>query len=449
MGEIWDDILSSKKEQEALSEAINADKERCTTEHKQRHPVACAECWPRIINRMRDRYLNSSTKEWFSGRRAFLQELDTMFAEAREHKITIDAIDQRIKAEKLEWVRDKLKALGLASATDRPEEVKALLNDPDKTVPQLISELRTVLSRDSADSEKAFQDFIARLGVAVSPEGKIEIYIETLFQTKNNPEGAAKSQKYIELVRTGTSVCEVINLMVRDRQSQDTKKGQQQYYEKRKVELTRAKVANDAAKAKKAKAKQDRLRAAAAAAQEYDLPPCAKCKNIVDPQNLHFCSLCVTLSELYGFSERSSTYFCSEECWDTGLTPHSDEVGHRCAGGDGFRRTEGATSQGAGFCKECLTEHKVETYFCCLQCFDENFQAHRENVHMPKRDKVGEIYEDEDDLDYASSNSLQYRAKRIEDHWIPLEIAVKQWADKLGATHNAPGGISEATASKD
>lgn len=67
---------------------------------------------------------------------------------------------------------------------------------------------------------------------------------------------------------------------------------------------------------------------------------------------------------------------------------------------------------------------------------------------MPKRDKVGEIYEDEDDLDYASSNSLQYRAKRIEDHWIPLEIAVKQWADKLGATHNAPGGISEAT-SKD
>ncbi|ETS84923.1 hypothetical protein PFICI_02948 [Pestalotiopsis fici W106-1] len=438
MGEIWDDILSSNKEQEALAKAVEADKDRCITEHKLRHPHLCPECWPRVINRMRDRYLNSSTKEWFSGRRVFLQELDTMFAQAREKKATLDAIEQRIQAEKVDWVRDKLKSLGLASATDRPDTIKALLNGQEKPVPQLISELRTVFTNDKMDSEKLFEDFMARVSAATSPEAKIEIYVETLFQTKHDPEGAAKSQKYIDLVRNGTSVSEVITLMARDRQSQGDMKEQQQFYEKRKVELTRAKVANDAAKAKKAKVKQDKLKAAAAAAQEYDLPPCAKCEGVLDTQSLEFCPLCVTLNELYEIPECSSTYFCSDECWQSGILPHRAKAGHACAGGEGFRSAEDseADMHAAGFCKECIHDHKVETYFCSLRCFDDNFQAHREIVHFPKRDTDGEIYEDEKDLAYTSSDRLHYRAKRIEDHWIPLDDAVREWANKLGARYN-------------
>ncbi|KAF3000004.1 hypothetical protein E8E14_002493 [Neopestalotiopsis sp. 37M] len=387
---------------------------------------------------MRDRYLNSSTKEWFSGRRVFLQELDTMFAQALEKKATVGAIEQRIQTEKIDWVRDKLKNLGLASATDRPEDIKALLNDQEKPVPQLISELQTVLSSDKMDSEKVFNDFMARISAATSPEAKIDIYIETLFQTKNDPESATKCQKYIDLVRAGTSVSEVITLMVRDRQSHGDRKERQQFFEKRKVELTRAKVANDAAKAKKAKAKQDRLRAAAAAAQEYDLPPCAKCDGVLDTQSLHYCPLCVTLNELYGFPECSSTYFCSDECWQSGILPHRAKAGHACAGGDGFKQSEESEAEmhASGFCKECIEDHKVETYFCSLKCFDDNFQAHRENVHVPKREAGGEIGEDEKDLAYTSSDSSRYRAKRIEDHWIPLDDAVKQWAHKLGGTYN-------------
>lgn len=106
-----------------------------------------------------------------------------------------------------------------------------------------------------------------------------------------------------------------------------------------------------------------------------------------------------------------------------------------CAGGDGFRQILQEESKNLpmyGYCKECVVDHKVESFFCCLDCFAENFQIHRETVHMPKRDKVGEIYEDEDDLEFTSKD--EYHARRIQDHWIPVSDAVKQWARNMGAS---------------
>lgn len=61
---------------------------------------------------------------------------------------------------------------------------------------------------------------------------------------------------------------------------------------------------------------------------------------------------------------------------------------------------------------------------------------------MPKRDKDGEIIEDEKDLEYNPDDASQYRARRIEDHWIPVKDAVHQWIQRLGATGipaNFPG----------
>lgn len=117
---------------------------------------------------------------------------------------------------------------------------------------------------------------------------------------------------------------------------------------------------------------------------------------------------------------------------------HNAEAGHSCAGGDGFTATETKPKRGhPGFCKECIIDHKAETIFCCLKCFDENFQNHREHVHIPKRDKVGEIYEDEDDLEFFSSDNTRYRARRIEDHWIPVGDAIQHWVKKLGAKYTS------------
>lgn len=319
MGEIWDDVLATQKEKDTLRNAINADKETCANEHQKRHPVECEECWPRIINRIRDRYLNSSTREWFSGRRLFLQELDTMFAEARERKRTIVEIDERIQTEKEEWCRDKLKTLGLASATDRPATINSVLNEKSKPFEELVSDLREILSKDPSDSQQAFKDFTEKLEAAKSPDAKIEVYVETFFPPQSDSEGALSCKKYIDMVRGGSSMSEAVTTMVRDRQFQGSKKEEKQFYLRQKDELTRAKAANDAAKAKKAKAKQDRARAAAAAAQEHDLPPCTNCGKKLDDQALRICDFCVALSEVYGFAERSPTYFCSESCFEAGI----------------------------------------------------------------------------------------------------------------------------------
>ncbi|KAH6651816.1 hypothetical protein BKA67DRAFT_537669 [Truncatella angustata] len=430
MGEIWDELLATQREREFLKTAMNGYKQLCVTEHKKRSPLECEECWPRLINRIRDRYLNSSSKEWFSGRRQFLQELDTMFAEARERKRNIIDISTRIDAEKEEWCREKLRNLGLTLATDQPDAVNRVLNDKSKPVEQLVSELKAIWSRDAGETEQAFKDFTAKLEAAGSPEAKREVYVEVFFQPNNDPQGAARCKKYIDMVRGGTCISDVVALMVRERQSQVGKKEERQRHLRRKDELTRAKAANEAAKAKKAKAKQDKIRAAQAAAQEHDLPPCTNCKKRLDDQNLQYCDFCVTLSEVYGFQDRSPTYFCSDACWQEGIEPHIKEAGHVCSG-DGFRG--GSTTEKPGYCKECILDHKVESFFCCLECFDEHFQEHREKVHMPKRDNIGEIYEDEDDLVHTSND--QYRARKIEDHWIPIEDAVQQWAKKLGATY--------------
>lgn len=319
MGEIWDDVLSTTKERELLKAAVNASKELCVTEHKKEHPTECPECWPRIINRMRDRYLNSSNREWFSGRRLFLQDLNTMFAEVLEHKKTLTDLEGRIQAEKEEWCREKLKNIGLISATDRPDAVQRLLNDKEKPLEQLITELITTLSKDAGDSEKAFEDFMQKLETAPSSDVRTEAYAETFFQTKRDPNSAASCNDYADMVRNGKSMSDTITLMVRERQAQGIKKAEKQSLLRRRDELTRAKAANAAAVAKKAKARQDRARAAAAAAQEYDLPPCENCKKAVDPQNLSFCDFCVTLADVYGFSDSSPTYFCSTECWEDGI----------------------------------------------------------------------------------------------------------------------------------
>lgn len=242
-----------------------------------------------------------------------------MFAELLEGRKTVADLDQRIKAEKEDWCRDKLKSIGLISASDKPEAVQRLLNDKEKPVEQVISELRMALGKDAGESQKAFEDFTNKLEAASSPEAKIDAYLETFFQINNDPENANRCRDYIDMVRAGKSMSDTISLMVRERQAQGNKKAEKQSLLRRKDELTRAKAANAAAVAKKAKAKQDRARAAAVAAQEYDLSPCVNCKKPVDPQSLSFCDLCVTLSGIYGLSERSPTYFCSGECWEEGI----------------------------------------------------------------------------------------------------------------------------------
>jgi hypothetical protein len=324
MLEPWDEVLALQKERNLCAEDVEAIKSSCLKEHNKKYVAECPECWSRLLNRMRDRYLNSATKEWFSGRRLFLQELDTLFAQAHEQKTDLKTIEERICEEKKEWFRDKVRNLGLQSATASPTEARSLqqkMNDRSIPADQLALELREAFSDGAINNEEAFNTFLDRLKAAKSPQARTEVYVDVFFQPGRDPENAAKSQKYIEMVRNGTPVAEVISIMLRDRQSNKGSQEQKLALQKKVEELRRAKAAHAADKAKKAKVRQDKANAAVAAEQQqdYNFPPCWVCKKLVNTDDFMACPACLVLSEKYRVLDDAPKVFCSEPCYNRGF----------------------------------------------------------------------------------------------------------------------------------
>jgi hypothetical protein len=93
------------------------------------------------------------------------------------------------------------------------------------------------------------------------------------------------------------------------------------------------------------------------------------------------------------------------------------------------------------FCTECLTTLKQPTIWCSLACADANFQAHREEVHIPARKRLGLSMDDEQQLEYlplssnnmgecSGSNGRKYRARDISSLTTSLGEAVRQWEER-------------------
>ncbi|KAK7972786.1 hypothetical protein PG996_007005 [Apiospora saccharicola] len=376
MLEPWDEVLTQEKERQSCAVDVTAIQVACVADHNKLHVAECTECWPRLLNRMRDRYLNSATKEWFSGRRLFLQDLDTLFTQAHEYKTDLKTIEQRISDEKREWFRDKSKNLCFQSAVKSPAEAKSLqqkLNDRSIPIEELVPEFRCALGEDVSGNQKPLDDLLERLKTAKSPQSRAEAYVDIFFQPGKDTEGVAKSQKYIEMIRNGTPIADVIHIMLRDRQASKGNQEQKQALQKKLEELRRAKAAHEVDKAKKAKLKQEALSAAAVE--------------------------------------------------DVAEDAHWNEA-HECASGDHCTdlQKEDVDMDGDNritvLCRECVEAFKVESVFCSPQCYNDNFQRHREGVHLSEWAKIGEIADDDDDLEYLPGDESKYRAKKIEKHYI-------------------------------
>ncbi|KAK8073859.1 hypothetical protein PG994_004758 [Apiospora phragmitis] len=386
---------------------------------------------------MRDRYLNSATKEWFSGRRLFLQDLDTLFTQAHEYKTDLKTIEQRISDEKREWFRDKAKNLSFQSAVKSPAEAKALqqkLNDRSIPVEELVPEFRNALGEDVSGNQKSLDDLLERLKTSKSPQSRAEAYVDIFFQPGNDTEGTAKSQKYIEMVRNSTPIADVIREMLRDRQASKGNQEQKQALQKKLEELRRAKAAHEVDKAKKAKLKQEAL---SAAAVEDVSEVCQACSQTI-PGDYTSCPLCDVLAENYSI-RKEATFFCpAEECSVKGEETHWNEA-HECASGEHCTdlQKEDVDMDGDNritvLCRECVEAFKVESVFCSPQCYNDNFQRHREGVHLSEWAKIGEIADDDDDLEYLPGDESKYRAKKIEKHYIVFEDVLADLVKKATA----------------
>ncbi|RYP77782.1 hypothetical protein DL771_000879 [Monosporascus sp. 5C6A] len=304
------------------------------------------------------------------------QDLDTMFSKARGGSLDFKTIEQRIHDEKKEWYRDKVRNMGLHSATKSPSEAKLLqqkLDDRDIPTEELASELRGAISDDALPDEAAFDNSLNRLKDAETTQARNDIYIDTLFQPSRDPEKAATYQRYMEMIRGGVAIQYVVDVMLRDRRWAQNNEEQKQRLQRKLEELKRAKAAHELSLAKKQKARQDKAAAAAASNSRFDLPPCSVCSKALDAQDFLACPLCHLLEEQYGLGNGPVLY-CSETC-------HEDDY-----------------------------------------------------VHIPERKKARAEVDDESQLEYASEDKTQYRARKIEEHLVTLGDAVAEYQQRTGAT---------------
>ncbi|KAI1109656.1 hypothetical protein F5Y14DRAFT_21410 [Nemania sp. NC0429] len=447
----WDELETLQRGRRDLSicsQELENIRGSCIQEHGKNHVAECAECWTRLVNRMRDRYLNSAIKEWFSGRRAFLQELDDLFAKAREHEVDFKTIEQRIADEKKEWLRDKVRNLGLQTATKSPAEARTLqqkLNDRDIPADQLVHELRECLGVNAEPYNEVFSTFSKQVKAAQPPSARAHAYIEALFQPERDPAAAAKSQKYIDMITNGKPIAEVINTMVRDRQSTKGGLEQRQVLQKKLEELRRARAAHELDKNKRDQVRQEKARAAMSNAA-YTLPRCEICDQPVNPRNFLSCPVCQLLGDHYKLPW-APIVFCSEECYEDadGYDTHVKSA-HHCSSGQSCLNLAHAGSEMDEslmvFCRECVEDLEQDSQFCSSSCYNKNFKQHRERVHIPWRERRNRETDDEDQLAFDPQDHRRYTAKKIEDHVILIRDVFSSWQQKTEASVSPRGAVA-------
>ncbi|KAI0454084.1 hypothetical protein F5B21DRAFT_263886 [Xylaria acuta] len=439
----WDELETLQKgRRDSLTCARDLEviRDSCIREHSKRHVVECPECWTRLINRLRDRYLNSAIKEWFSGRRPFLQELDDLFAKARQHEVDFKTIEQRIADEKKDWFRDKVRNFGLHLATSSLPEARALqqkMNDRDIPADQLVSELRECLGADAELYDEVSNTFSKHVKTAQPPIVRAHAYIDTLFQLKHDPAGATKSQKYVDMIAEGKPVAEVISIMARDRQSAKGDLDQKQNLQKKLEELRRARAAHELDKNKRDQMRQEKARLTIRDAAD-SLPPCSVCNKTVNARRFLACPLCQLLADHFKVLDEP-TMFCSETCHAEGYDSHV-KASHECSSGPNCLDLDEPGSKMevdeplVVFCRECVTALGQASVFCSLHCYDRNFQQHRDKVHIPERERRKHEIDDKGQLEFNPGDKTRYSARKIEEHIISLRDAMTDWQQRTEAS---------------
>ncbi len=79
------------------------------------------------------------------------------------------------------------------------------------------------------------------------------------------------------------------------------------------------------------------------------------------------------------------------------------------------------------FCKECIDMLKRPTVYCSIQCYEGNFQKHREGVHLPGRVKAGYERDDAGQLEYEDAQKTKYHAKDPRSSVRSWNEAASEW----------------------
>ncbi|KAJ6784078.1 hypothetical protein PWT90_07131 [Aphanocladium album] len=383
--EHWSELNAARSQRSLCAADVEKLKSSCSQDHGKKHVAECKECYGKVLDRMRTRYSESQEKEWFSQRRAFLQELDDLFTDAKDYKQNIQSIEAHIESEKEAWYRWVLRRnpefLEVAEHDAPLEEMRGMLDDPDRSRDELVAMMWQGVGKPDGWSEKvdAFVEMVSSL--KDKPDELKKFYISEFFKRGNEDSVLDYAQPYLDEYQSSDNLTleQVIGRIVDDNHRCKSSQNQRDIHASRLDELRRARTAFE----QKRKESKALLQKAQAKPELYDLPPCAVCQRAVSTSEVFSCSLCQTIVQMGGSGKL--TVYCSEDCYHKGQDDHVGKQ-HDCSAGekcvqltDEDTEMSDGTSQ-AVLCKQCIDDKRA-TVYCSERCASERLASHVQEAH--------------------------------------------------------------------
>ncbi|KAM7205621.1 hypothetical protein V8F33_000947 [Rhypophila sp. PSN 637] len=460
-------IQSSKtvSRDKKLAAEVSQIRQNCKTDHSEKTLVECPDCYAKVLEAFRIRYLESPDDEWFKSRGGhMLQELDKMIAKAKEYQLSPADIDEQMKEEQAKWYVEQARAMVLTLMVDDlvdnlagRDAVLEELYEPPYDLTTIQQKTAALVFKNKYMRNVDVASISDRLASASDRGSQLKVLKEAFFTPPPGSDlpKAPYDEYYKQLKYKKLSMDQVMERVMEDRQSAIGKHTQAEKLKGRLADLKRARAAHELEKKKKAKTLANSVKNSVPD-ELYNLPPCAAaCGQTPSTEEFPCCIVCDILVT-NGVQEQRTVY-CSSECREKAYDDHV-EATHACSAGDNCIQLqeqdedaiteddsfpEGMSSSTAHFCSECLTSLKQPTLWCSAECAAHDFQQHRENVHLPERKKLKlDVAADKDQLVYDEqtgdkessylSPKKTYHAKDIKSHLISFDEALRDWEKQNG-----------------
>lgn len=313
MAEVWDQLGALQNKRQACMDDAQQIRLSCSQDHGKETLVECEECYGRLIGGLRDRYMDSSGNEWFTGRGEFLQELEALFSAAEKYEIDPRDIETRTQEEKRKWYRENVGNTAnrlIVDDTTSRDDILDKLHEQNLALEGLVSEVGNVMGR-VASPPSDVGNLLQRMIAAKEPEDRLEVYKEAFFLDGEGQTVQEGAQTYLDMLKNGTSMEQVVLRILEDRQASTGARLQKEKHVRRLDELRRGRTAHELQKTKKTK-NRERFVESRVAKELYDLPPCAVCSTTPDTGDFLSCCLCQVLTGL-GVQDKPTVY-CSNVC---------------------------------------------------------------------------------------------------------------------------------------
>lgn len=320
MPEHWTELNVARKQRDQCAKDVDVLKQACEKDCGKSHVVECDDCYIKVLERMRQRYGESSEREWFSQRGMFLQEMDDLFTEAKKKQVSLKTIEASIESEKEAWYRWVLRRypefLEVSGDSLPDEELRGMLDDPDRSRDELVAMMWRGVGKPAQWSEDVDR-FLERISAAAGDSAELKkVYAAEFFTDVNSGNTLEHAQPYLDeymSLEGESALGDVIGKISQENQRNRSTQPQRDSQARRLDELRRAKTAMEQ---NKVRLKGSANPGVVVKEELYDLPPCSNCQKEVSAQDVISCSLCQVATQVGG--KASLTAFCSEGCYQDG-----------------------------------------------------------------------------------------------------------------------------------